>query len=115
MNGAPPAINITATPNNPPIQIPAQGGSFTYFVQLQNNTGKDQTVQVWAHIVKTDRLGERAFVMDVPIGQGQTVEQNLTQNISSQLAPGEYNFVVSTGFYPNAIDTASFQFSKLAP
>jgi hypothetical protein len=114
VNGAPPAVDITVTPNNPPIVIPPTGGSFTYFVQLQNNTGTDQTVQLWGAIVRNDSA-EPAFVMNVPIGQGKTVEQNLTQNISAQLPPGEYAFVVSTGPFNKPIDSGSFTFRKQTP
>ncbi|HEX7344303.1 MAG TPA: kelch repeat-containing protein, partial [bacterium] len=45
-----PPISITLLPVNPPINIPAQGGSFDWDITLHNNESTPQTFDVWTII-----------------------------------------------------------------
>jgi hypothetical protein len=116
VQGAPPAINVRVTPNNPPITIPAQGGSFTFHVELENNSGSDQNVRIWNAFVRTDKLRmESAVSFNIPLAQGQVFTQNFTQNISAGMAPGEYAYKISVGLFPAVIDIDGFNFTKEGP
>jgi len=112
VNGAPPAFDITATPNSPPIVIPSQGGSFTFHVQVQNNSGSDQTVRVWNNIVRNDAKSEPSVNMQVPIAHGQTFSQDFTQNIANSLPAGQYTYIVNVGLGNKPVDSQSFTFQK---
>lgn len=46
-NAASSAVTITLTPINPPIQIPASGGSFSFDATLSNQETTPQTCDVW--------------------------------------------------------------------
>ena len=45
-----PTVSITLVPVNPPIQIPAGGGSFNFNATLDNNESTSQTFDVWIMI-----------------------------------------------------------------
>jgi carboxypeptidase T len=110
--GAPPAIDARITPNNSPIEIPPQGGSFTFHLELQNNSGTKQTVQIWRSFRSVDGRGDLAMPSNITLAQGEVYSQDFTQNVGGGFAAGEYTYTMSVGFFPKAIDSDSFKFTK---
>ncbi|RJP74182.1 MAG: T9SS C-terminal target domain-containing protein [Candidatus Zixiibacteriota bacterium] len=116
--GGIPNVQVTLTPVNPPIQIPAGGGTFTFSAQLQNLSGAFQSVNAWimqqtpSGVWQGPLLGP--LVIDMPAGANVTRER--FQNVPSTAAPGTYTYCGFVGTYnPTVVyDSSYFTYVKLS-
>ncbi len=121
----PPNFIVTLTPHNPPIVIPAGGGSFTYDITITRvgGFGGAITVDIWNLIDKPD--GGTAGPTIGPIRREFSAGQVLTktsivQNVPGGAAAGTYTFNFNAGRYAtnplstNIMATDSFVFTKSA-
>jgi hypothetical protein len=46
----PELVSVTLTPFDPPIEIPAPGGSFTFNIAVTNNDSTPQNFDVWCEV-----------------------------------------------------------------
>ncbi|TKJ41076.1 hypothetical protein CEE37_05260 [candidate division LCP-89 bacterium B3_LCP] len=111
-----PALRITLEPQNPPIQIPASGGSFDFDVVLENSTGTTVPFDIWLNITTPNgytftTLGPAAFNLS-----GNTnISRTRSQNVPNYAAPGTYTMSGMVGEYPwIGYNQDSFTFEKLA-
>lgn len=114
LSPTPPVVILT--PANPPIVIPASGGSFTYTRRTINPLPIVGTCDVWCDIVSpggaVQSAGELTLNLSLPGGAFQ--EQTYTQQIADTAAAGQYWFRAHTGVYPGSetFFTDSFSFTK---
>ena len=113
---APPAISITLTPHNPPIQIPAAGGSFLFDVLIENIDTIGGFFNAWTMAILPDssRYGP-IIIRSLYLEAGSSVgRDNLEQSIPGSAPVGVYSYIANVGLYPdNIIDSDSFTFEKL--
>jgi hypothetical protein len=113
-----PSLDVTLTPVNPPITVPAGGGSFQFNAGVVRAVGPQAPFSVWARIKYPDgtytapTLGP--VTVNPPVGTNVTRLRN--QNIPSTYPPGAYvylGYANNTYSYP-AVDSSSFPFTKSA-
>jgi hypothetical protein len=115
--GAIPPLNVTITPTNPPIQIPAGGGIFSYSVSLLNSSLSGVHYQRW--IKMTNPMANFTQMMNINynchIQPQDTIEcNNKIQNIPASYPSGNYQYIANVGLYPNVIYSAdTLYFEKL--
>ena len=118
LEGELPNISIGMNPDNPPVTVPA-GGSFTFTGTLQNNTGEQQTGDVW---IMLELPGGAIYgpiqqfnnIMLAP-NQGITAA-GIEQDVPDFAPLGTYQYIARCGLYPSIIiDETSFEFTVIAP
>jgi serine protease AprX len=116
--GVPPTPVVTLTPINPPIVVPAQGGSFQFDASVVNNGPSQSPFSVWARIKYPNGTYTAPTLGPVTVNPpvGVSLTRLRTQNIPSTYPAGSYvylGYANSTYAYP-ALDSASFTFTKSA-
>ncbi len=118
LGGAPPDLQVTLTPINPPIVVPAGGGSFSFNAAVVNNGPSQTNFTVWARIKYPDGTYTGPTLGPVAINPpvGTTVQRLRNQNIPSTYPPGAYTYLgyANLSFAYPAIDSSSFPFTKSA-
>lgn len=113
---APPVISVTMIPNNPPIRIPAGGGSFGFEVSIENNCARQVTFDGWFEAALPN--GRPHFVALRPgiiLNGRSSVHRGMTQYVPAAAPIGNYSYKAFVGVYPDsAVDSAAFTFTKLA-
>jgi len=110
----PPTFTVTLTPSNPPIIIPKSGGSFTYTLQVTNNSSTTQTTAAW-NLLTRPNATTRTTVgpLNMTLTTGQTRTRTLTQSITANSPAGQYTMAFNVGTYPGTVlASASFNFTK---
>ncbi len=114
-SGATPLV-LTLTPHNPPIQIPASGGSFTLDAAIENTTQDPITFDAWTEAVLPSGgvYGPIILRTGLVIPPGATILRVLTQNVPGYAPSGNYTYVGKAGTHPGVvIDFDEFPFTKL--
>ena len=115
-------LNITnefeanATPQAPPIQIPASGGSFDFQAEFVNNSDYNTHADVWT-VAKLPDGSETGslLIASVTIPSGANISRIRTQNVPEYAPAGNYEYILRWGVYPGeAWAESSFAFSKSA-
>lgn len=111
------ALEIVLTPENPPIVIPATGGSFAFNIAATNNGSSSVTADVWCNVTLPNgsmygpTLGP---VTGFTFPGNWSTNRDRTQNVPGGAPAGDYTYHAYVGLYPNVIyDQDSFDFSKL--
>jgi hypothetical protein len=107
-------VNIMAI--NPPIVIPANGGSFQYNLNVHNLTTQPQTFSIWNKVRNASNVYTQVFG---PISRilpgGANPTRTLTQTIAGSISSGMLFYISYVGTYPNVIqDSSYFVFTKTA-
>ncbi len=106
-------VEITLDPVNPPIVIPASGGSFDYDIAVTNNESFPISCNVWIDVTLPNGTTYGPLVnasVTLPLG---TVERTRTQTVPGNAPSGDYTYNSYVGIYPSTIwSSASFSFSK---
>jgi hypothetical protein len=114
--GPPPAVDITLTPENPPIQIPAFGGSFSFTLEVANNTPLPVSFDVWTEVLPPgggDPI-ELLVTPDVTLDPSSSRAKLVTQYVPERAPAGTYVYRAYAGYYPlTPADVDSFTFEKL--
>jgi hypothetical protein len=113
----PPDVIVTLTPYNPPIQIPAGGGSFDFNIEVTNNIPMGFEVDVWtmATLPNGSQFGPIINVDAFPLSGSSSVNRDRTQMVPANAPTGNYTYDAYVGTYPNDIwDEDHFDFEKLA-
>jgi len=108
-------VTITLTPVNPPLLIPASGGSFDFEVALSNATLQTQSFQVWTmqRLPSGSSSGPLLGPVNLSLPAGGSLTRTRTQTVPWTAAPGEYLYIGYTGSYPTKWDSSYFSFTKL--
>jgi hypothetical protein len=113
--GGAPNITITMTPVNPPIIIPAGGGSFSYNATISNNENSSQTCGVWVMVTlpNGNPYGPVLGPITLTLPAGLSITRNRSQSVPASAPPGNYTYTGNVGSYPSTIyDSDSFPFTK---
>ncbi len=110
-------LDLTLTPLNPPIIIPAGGGSFSYDLAIANNTIYSVAAKVWTVAVIPSSGWQTGSLLLVPLTlpPGGSLSRTRTQSLPGRAPAGNYLYYLRWGSYPgDAWAEASFPFVKLA-
>jgi len=114
--GMPPIVDITATPQNPPVIFPPGGGFFDFDVTLTNNTNTDWTVEYWNTVTLPigEEIGPQIGPFNVTVLAGGTFNTTLNMEVPSRPPPATYGFNMKVGIFANGgvLDTDSFNINK---
>ncbi|TKJ41068.1 hypothetical protein CEE37_05220 [candidate division LCP-89 bacterium B3_LCP] len=113
---SPPNLNITLTPIDPPVQIPANGGSFDFNITLSNGASIPQTFDVWTIVTMPDSTlyGPVLGPINLTLPDTTSIERIRTQNVPGGARSGTYTYMGHVGVYPDGIwDSDCFTFEKL--
>lgn len=109
-----PGINVTLSPQNPPIVIPPAGGSFQYSVNIVNSQ-TPLTFDVWTEAVlpNSSIYGPILLRQNITLPAGGQLGRTLTQNVPASAPSGTYTYRCKAGEYPTTVyDMDDFTFSK---
>ncbi|HEX7343473.1 MAG TPA: T9SS type A sorting domain-containing protein, partial [bacterium] len=110
-------IAVTATPSNPPIVIPANGGSFSFRVILTNVSTASMTFEVWTDLTLPvgGHFGPVIPPRQIALNPGASLTRRLTQLISASSPAGQYTLNVYAGDSSpvSFFGSAHFTFQKL--
>ena len=112
-----PDITVTLTPFNPPIQIPANGGTFDFNIEIANNGVTPETVDIWTMVTLPDgsEFGPIINISDFMLNAGQSVDRNRTQNVPENAPAGDFAYHAYIGTYPEVVLAEDhFDFEKLS-
>ena len=113
----PPTLVVTLTPQNPPVQVPAGGGSFGFTAQIENRSGNPINFDAWimAVLPNGNVYGPIILRQGLPIGAGAVITRQLSQAVPGYAPSGSYQYVGNVGVYPDSLTASdSFPFTKLA-
>lgn len=114
--GAVPNVTTTLTPVNPPIQIPAAGGSFDFNIAVTNGEATPQTFDIWTDVrlPNGNPFGPIIGPVNVTIPGGVTVDRDRSQAVPAGAPPGMYYYNSYVGDYPDDIwNSDNFPFEKM--
>jgi hypothetical protein len=107
-------IRIVMTPYDQPIEIPEEGGSFTYSIHLTNIDSNPITTTVWCDVVLPNGLtfGPVLGPVEVVIPSDVTIIRERNQTVPASAPQGLYSYMI---FAVADGDTSadSFAFEKL--
>jgi len=110
-----PQVELTMTPMNPPIQIPAVGGSFDYLAEIFNTEDDPVVLDAWIKaIIPTgyEQLVLGPITLSLP--GGSSISRMRTQVVPGNAPPGNYTYWGYLGQYPDIVwDDMYFTFEKL--
>jgi CubicO group peptidase (beta-lactamase class C family) len=112
-------LSVTLTPNNPPIQIPAGGGSFEYDISIENLDPMESALfDVWIDVILPDSSSVSPILLRSELtlpGGGIATRNDMTQVVPAYAPAGEYGYIAYAGLYSSqSVASASFTFEKLA-
>jgi hypothetical protein len=118
-SGGGPALDVTMTPINPPIILPASGGSFNFNATVQRNVGPATPFFAWARIrwFNGSYSGITLGPVNINPPVGVTVTRLRTQVVPAGIVnPNNYyvGYANTTVAYP-AIDADSFAWTGPSP
>jgi parallel beta-helix repeat protein len=110
-----PNLTITLTPVNPPIVIPASGGSFTFDATMTNNEAISENFDVWIMVRLPNQswYGPVLGPINLTLPAGGTLTRQRIQNVPGNAPAGSYWYEARVGDHPTVIwDTSGFAFTK---
>ena len=110
-------IQVTLTPLNPPILIPANGGTFEFNIGV-GNTGTSQVlVDIWTMVTLPNgsEYGPIINFPDFNLQPGTNPNRDRDQNVPVNAPAGGYTYNAYIGEYPDSVFAEDhFNFEKLA-
>ena len=112
---APPEVSLT--PSAPPIQIPANGGTFDFNIEVVNNGNSQEIVDVWTMVTLPNGT-EYGPIINFPgltMNPGWSGDRDRIQNVPANAPAGNYFYDAYIGIYPDEILSEDhFDFEKIA-
>ncbi|MCB2211107.1 VCBS repeat-containing protein [bacterium] len=102
---------LTATPENAPVVIPAEGGGLWYWVTLENSTLAPVTGALWVSISDPDGEEETALLTEgltLPVGSSFTSPQPYGYYLTGDMPAGYYRFDIFFGTYPQQPQASTY-------
>jgi photosystem II stability/assembly factor-like uncharacterized protein len=110
-------VTIALTPYNPPITLPASGGTFQYAIEVANDRARPLAFEVWTTYTYPDGgvsgpvFGPTRF--QLPDGWS-AARDGLSEYVAGEMPSGAYTYAAHVGRYPDRILASStFTFEKL--
>jgi len=109
-------IMVALTPYSPPIQVPANGGQFSFNIAVTNNEAVAVTFTVWTTVtMPTGGTYGPIINAEVTLPGGITTDRDRNQSVPGTAPSGNYIYNAYVGIYPSVIfDEDHFIFTKLA-
>ena len=110
-------VYINMTPLNPPIIIPAEGGSFEFNLMVGNLGLTTETADIWTNAVLPPGwdFGPFVYIEDLVVPPGWSGSADRIQQVPPRAPAGVYTYRAFAGEYPSTIISSNiFQFEKLA-
>ncbi len=111
-----PDLELAVAPINPPVIIPALGGSFQYDITVTNNSGEPVQFDGWTELILPDgsEYGPLTLVENAVIAGNSTIDVSPIQEVPFFAPPGNYSYLVKIGNYPEFVYVEDeFEFEKL--
>jgi hypothetical protein len=111
-----PNLDVTLTPVNPPIVVPANGGSFQFNAAVVNNGPTLQPFSVWARMRYPDGTYTSPTLGPVTINPplNVTISRLRIQNVPGSYPSGEYYYLgyAALTYGGTIVDSSFFTFTK---
>jgi hypothetical protein len=111
-----PQVDVTLTPINPPILIPAQGGNFSFTAQVANTGSSPAAFDAWImqFTPQSQWQGPMLGPINLTVPGGITVSRLRNQNVPGAAPAGVYTYRGYVGVYTTSTkwDSSSFQYTK---
>jgi len=111
-------IELTLTPDNPPIQIPAGGGAFQFDISVENTSMTTAIIDVWIEAIMPDGRIYSPILLRPGITLSalqNLVREDMTQNVPANTPSGEYCYIANAGSFGIGVTASdTFAFEKLA-
>jgi hypothetical protein len=110
-----PDVEVTLTPINPPIIIPASGGNFSFTVDLANHEAAAQTFDAWIMVQLPNQswYGPVLGPLELTIPAGISLSRTRQQTVPGNTPAGNYVYEARVGVHPDTIwDSDNFSFTK---
>ncbi len=103
-------LTVTLTPHNPPVQIAASGGSFTFDAGVENTSQAPITFDAWTEVIlpSGNITGPLVLRSGLSIPAGARISRELTQFVPGSAPAGNYAYVGKVGAYPGTVVDSSF-------
>lgn len=111
-----PRLAVTLTPHNPPVQIPAAGGTFDFTINIQNLESDPLTFDGWIEAVLPNGnvYGPIINRQGLAIAGGAAIQRQLSQYVPGYAPMGSYIYRAKAGVYPDTVwNQDSFPLTKL--
>jgi len=111
------SVNLTLTPMDSVITLPATGGSFDFTITVENNSAAQATFDVWCDVTLPDStpFGPLIGPVNVTVPGQFSTDRDRTQLIPAGAPTGVYQYNGYIGLYPNTVWSQDhFDFEKLA-
>ncbi len=108
-------LTLTLTPHNPPIMIPALGGSFAFTAELSNISGNVQYFDLWTEVEASggSAYGPILLRMNLSLQPGGAISRDIIQTVPGRVPAGNYIYAAKVGTYPdNVVSNDYFNFTK---
>lgn len=110
-------VDITLEPQNPPIIIPSSGGSFDFYIEVENLETESISFEVWLDVTLPNgtTFGPILVKKGLNLSALASIGRTLTQYIPENAPPGMYQFHAYAGHHlPEVICAeAFFEFEKI--
>ena len=105
-----PDFTVTLTPFNPPIQIPANGGTFEFNIEVANNGTTAEIVDIWtmATLPNGSEYGPITNVSGITLEAGASVDRDRSQDVPAGAPTGVYTYDANVGNYPWVVEDFDF-------
>jgi len=113
----PPVMSVILTPVNPPILIPASGGTFGFNIAAANLGTTQASFDVWTNVTLPTggTTGPLILAQNLTLGAGITVDRDRLQNVPANAPAGIYAYNAYVGSYPSTVwADDEFAFEKSA-
>ena len=100
-----PSLVITLSPINPPIVIQAAGGSFSFYVNIINNTNNSVDFDAWSMVMLPDShiIGPVIYRNGFVISSHANIIRQFTQRVPRIAIPGNYMYIGNVGIFPDSV------------
>ena len=112
-----PEVTVILNPLNPPIVIPANGGTFEFEIGVANNSASVAVVDIWTDVLLPNGTIYGPIITAGPftVAAGTSPTRERMQNVPAGAPSGIFYYNAYIGMYPDTVfDNNFFEFEKLA-
>ncbi len=108
-------LQVTATPLDSPLVIPAAGGSFNFIGEVHNLTDTTLYAYLWTVVKAVSGFESEPLLLgESTLPPGELLSRQKEQVVPDTVPAGAYEYILRLGIYPDEIWAESgFSFTKL--
>jgi hypothetical protein len=112
-SGTAPAVTVSIAPQDAPVVIGPDGGTFRFTVTVTNTSGWSVGVEVWTAVVGAMDRSPVLGPVDFLLPAFGTVTRTVTQRVPAEAPAGAYTYLAQVGVFDfNVFDTDAFALVK---